>query len=136
MTIPEGLLFIQTIQSPFEGTSHDPATAATRFGGCNAATVTLADGSQLEMTLSRLDIGDLGDAGVGYSMVTYAVNVPGRQGSSAMLSADVVDGDRVVTLGVFAGTSETLTEDTVAEFEDFFLELVVTAFEYQHDALG
>jgi len=47
-----------------------------------------------------------------------------------MLSADVVDGERVVSLGMLSLVPNQPVDEVG------FRELVATAYEYQHEALG
>lgn len=138
VSIPEGVRLFQAIRTPVEGTAQDPALAGTLFGRCEVSTVRLADGTQVDQTLSPLGLGDVGDSNAGRSLVGNLVAADGQQqGTSTILFADVVDGDRAISFGaVIVVADEPLSEDVFRELEDTFRELVVNAFEYQHDVLG
>lgn len=123
-------LYVQTVQSPFKGTLHDPRTYADGLGPCQTGTLTLADGSTVTLTFSALELGELGDLRGGRRMDSAVVTANGQSYSSAMLTADVVDGERVSSLGVFSLVPNEPVDENV------FRTLVEVAFEHQHDALG
>lgn len=137
VTIPQGVLFLQAIRSPFQGTAQDPAVADTLFGGCSASTLTLADGTQVDQALSPLDIGDPGDASAGRTLSNSVLAPNGQQSFSMILFGDVVDGDRVISLAMFvSGATEPFTAAVVSDLEGTFGELVANGYDYQHDVLG
>lgn len=138
VTIPDsGVVFIQSVGSPYVGTAHDPALAAGLFGPCPTTTLTLPDGSQVVQTLTPLDLGDLGDANAGRRLAGEATNGAGQRGYSMFFFGDVVDGDRVVSLAMFAGgAAEPITDAVAADLETTFTALLADAYAYQHDVLG
>ncbi|MGI8691871.1 MAG: hypothetical protein ACR2JK_03085 [Geodermatophilaceae bacterium] len=123
-------LFIQSVQSPFEGTPQDPRTYADGRGPCQSGTLTLADGSTVTLTFTTLGVGELGDLRGGRRIDSAGVTANGLSYTSAVLTADVVDGERVCSLGMFS-----LVPNEPVD-ENAFRELVAAAFQYQHDALG
>lgn len=123
-------LYVQTVQSPFEGTPQDPRTYAGGLGQCQSGTVTLPNGTIVSIAFSALDVGDLGDLSGGRRMDSTAVTPDGQKFVTTMLSADVVDGERVVSLGMLSLVPNQPVDEVG------FRELVATAYEYQHEALG
>lgn len=123
-------LYVQTVQSPFKGTPHDPRTYADGLDSCETGSFTLADGSRVTLTFSALELGELGDLRGGRRVDSVVVTANGQSYTSATLTADVVDGERVCSLAVFSLVPNAPVDETS------FRTLVTAAFEHQHAALG
>lgn len=128
--VDAGLSYFQMVQSPFEGTGLDPATAGADVNGCESVTLSLPDGTIVAVTVAPLEIGDVGTANAGLRIDRTAVAADGQAYTSFILIAYVADGARVSSLAVTS-----LVPNTPAD-ETSFRELVATAFEYQHNALS